>query len=33
MLVGDFFPITKNHFSFAFDNEQDHIGVVVYSFA
>ena len=33
MLVGDFLPIAKSHFSFAFDNEQDHIGVVVCSFA
>jgi len=33
MLVGDFFPITKSHFSFAVDDEQDHIGVVVCSFA
>jgi hypothetical protein len=33
VLVGDFFSIAKGHFSFAFDNEQDHIRIVVYPLA
>ena len=31
VLVGNFFPIPKSHFSFAFNNKHDHIGVVVCS--
>ena len=31
VLVGNFFPIPKSHFSLAFNNKHDHIGVVVCS--
>ena len=33
MLVCDLFSIAKDHFSLAFDNEQDHIRIVVYPLA